>query len=204
MGPFGTSVLAVAQLLALAAPRRGQAQDVDFYAKAGSDPNQDLLTDCTDRLEDLLSTMIDPGSDDVACAYNTSQDTCPPGCQGNITALLHECINITYMDDTTHREQFWDENAAAQLHHSGPKGCNYSVPARPPQPPPPPPPHSPPSLPPGHGGWMSAPKTIGVAAAAVGGLVAVGGCGFVIKRRNRPDSVREGLLQDVGEDGGSE
>lgn len=193
MGPL---VLAVAQLLALAAPRPGQAL-VDFYAKAGSDGQPDQ--GCADRLEDLLGAMVDDGSDDVACAYNHSHDTCPPGCQGNITSLLHDCINTTYTD-TKHRKQFWDENAAAQLQHSGPKGCNYSVPARPPQPPPP---HSPPPppLPSRHDGWN---KELRVAAAVGVGVVALGGCGLVIKRRNQPDSVREGLLQDVGEDGGSE
>jgi hypothetical protein len=204
MGPL---VLAVAQLLALAAPRPGQAHGVDVYAKAGSDGQPDQ--DCVDRFQYLMDTMVDPTSDDVACKFNKSQEMCPPGCQGNITALLHDCINTTY-NDTEHRKQFWDEFAAAQLQQNGPKGCNYSVPARPPQPPPPhsppPPPHSPPPLPPRHDGWMPANDGLRVAAAVAGGLVAIGACGLVIKRRNQPaaDSVREGLLQDVGEGGGSE
>eukprot|EP01043_Picozoa_sp_COSAG02_P042015 COSAG02_NODE_3534_length_6598_cov_2.728112_6_plen_194_part_00 len=90
--------------------------------------------ECTDWFLELDAGM-DPqsGSEFKACAMVNGTDTlCTAACQANITALLRNCIDDTFMDGNVSRSL--DTKFAPQLQADGPADCNYSIPPRPPAP----------------------------------------------------------------------
>eukprot|EP01047_Picozoa_sp_COSAG01_P041825 COSAG01_NODE_3614_length_5866_cov_4.599619_1_plen_211_part_00 len=180
-----------------------------------------VLSLCDDNREDSCNERFDglargmrgdafEGEHDVCAHVFNGSDSpiCPPGCQGNITALLRDCVG----KDLPFGNESWDVDAAEQLKQLGAAECNYTVPPRPPAPPGPSPGPGPgppgPSPGPGPGpgpGPSPTPSaglpSWGVALIIAGGsgLVLVGAAAVVVRRRRAAQQgVSTPLLDHVG------
>lgn len=136
---------------------------------------------CMSRFDNLLQGMApDYKGNHDACAHvfnDTDSPVCPPACQGNITALLRDCVNKTVPGGN----QSWDAYAAQLLQQNGPADCNYTVPPNSPSRPLPGPGLTPASAPSGKGvlpSWGVPLIIAGSSGVALAGVAAV-----VVRRR---------------------